>query len=80
MGDRKKIERAILEGVTDGLSGKKLLEHVTKVAPNASPKKVSKVAFHLLTDTSLTDRTILNTVYALALEHRLGADEEGDEV
>jgi hypothetical protein len=79
MGDRKKIERAILDGVTNGLSGQKLLEHVSEAAPHASPKKISKTAFHLLTDTSLTDRAILDTVYALALEHRLGPSEDEEE-
>jgi hypothetical protein len=76
MGEKKKIERAILDGVTDGLTGQKLFDHVASAAPDASPKKISRVAFRLLTDPDLADRTILNTIYALALEHRLGPDEE----
>jgi hypothetical protein len=84
----KKIYHALLDGATEGLSGKKLHEFVMGQCPKASSKKIVRAALLALTDPHVADRNVLNTIYALAIKHRMDelgqadlvddADEKGE--
>ncbi|WP_337271496.1 hypothetical protein [Oryzifoliimicrobium ureilyticus] len=74
----KKIYQALVDGATDGLSDKALFDFVVKRCPKASSKKIVRAALLALTDAHLTDWNVLNTIYALAIKHRMDELGEGD--
>lgn len=82
---RKKIYHALVEGATEGLSGQALYDYVRKQVPKTSSKKIVRAALLALTDPDLTDKHVLDVIYALAIKHRLDSlnvepnDEEPDE-
>jgi hypothetical protein len=71
MGVKKQIREALVEGATEGLRGDKLFARVSERVPQASTRKIVRTALLTLSDPSLTDRNILNVIYALALKYRL---------
>ena len=78
---RKKIYHALVDGGTEGLSGQALYDYVRKQVPKTSSKKIVRAALLALTDPDLTDKHVLDVIYALAIKHRLDslnveADEE----
>lgn len=78
------VVEALVEGATRGLSGNELFVFVQTECPTTKTKKIVKSAFWALSDPDLKDRNILDTIYALALRHRLDetgadADEDGDD-
>jgi hypothetical protein len=86
MGEkRKKIYEALVEGATHGHSDKELYEFVAKRCPKTSSKKIVRASLLALSDPALKDRNILNTIYALAIKHRLDdvraddVDQDGDD-
>ncbi len=77
---KKKVYVTIVDGATDGLSSDSLFAFVKEKHPRASSKKIVRAALLALSDSDLRDRNILNTIYAMALKHRLdGIDASGDE-
>lgn len=72
---RKRVYEALLDGATEGLSGKALFDFVLERCPKASSKKIVRASLLALTDPDVTDRNILHTIYALAIAHRM--DEVG---
>ena len=84
MGEkRKKIYEALVDGATEGLSGNALYEFVLKRCPKTSSKKIVRASLLALTDPHLTDRNVLDTIYALAIKHRMDevrvADDHDEE-
>jgi outer membrane biosynthesis protein TonB len=75
---RKKIQDALVEGATRGLSGTALYAFVREEHPDAKNKRIVEAAFYSLSDPDLTDRNILDVIYALALSRRLGEEEAGE--
>ncbi|KPF41459.1 hypothetical protein [Rhizobium sp. AAP43] len=86
MGEkRKRVYEALVDGATEGLSGDQLFQYIKKRCPKVTSKKLVRSALLALTDDDITDRHILDTVYALAIKHRLNPvdpdaayDEEDD--
>lgn len=75
---RKKIYHALVEGATEGKSDKGLYAFVVERCPKASSKKIVRAALLALTDPDVTDRNVLNTIYALAIKHRMDEIGQGD--
>lgn len=72
MGEkRRKVYEALVEGATHGHSGQILYDFVLKRCPKTSSKKLVRASLLALTDPDLKDRNVLNTIYALAIKHRL---------
>lgn len=79
MADTKAaLQEALIEGATQGLTSKALFEYVKSEVPKAKTKKIVKAAFMALSEPKLKDRHILDTIYSLALQHRLDDSEPGD--
>ena len=83
MGEtKKKVYEALVEGATSGLTDSALYDHVVKRVPKANNKRIVRASLLALSDPDLTDRNILNVIYALAIKHRLadsGGAEDDDE-
>jgi hypothetical protein len=80
VGDtKKKIYDYLIEGATSGLTDDALYGFVTKQVPKANSRRIVRAGFMALSDPALTDRNILNVIYALAIKYRLadGPWEEG---
>ena len=75
---RKKIYHALVDGATEGLSDKALYGFVVGRCPKASSRKIVRAALMALTDPDVTDRNVLNTIYALAIKHRMDEMGQGD--
>jgi hypothetical protein len=71
MGVKKQIRTALVDGATEGLAGDKLFAYVVDKVPDVPTRKIVRTALLTLSDPSLTDRNILNVIYALALKYRL---------
>ncbi len=82
MGDtKKKIYDYLIEGATSGLTDDALYDFITKKVPKANSKRIVRAGFMALSDPALTDRNILNVIYALAIKHRLAngtLDDDAD--
>ncbi|WP_246665478.1 hypothetical protein [Rhizobium tropici] len=76
----KRIYHALVDGATEGLSDKALYEFVFERCPKASSKKIVRAALFALTDPDVVDRNVLNTIYALAIKHRMDELGYGDTV
>lgn len=77
------LQEALIEGATDGLTSGQLFVHVREKFPKAKTEKIVRAAFRALSEPTLKDRSILDVLYALALQHRLderdgGGDDDGD--
>jgi hypothetical protein len=72
---RKRVYEALLDGATEGFSGKALFDFVLERCPKATSKKIVRASLLALTDPDVTDRNVLHTIYALAIAHRM--DEVG---
>jgi len=80
MGEkRKKIYHALGDGATEGLSDKALYEFVVERCPKTSSKKIVRAALFALTDPDVSDRHVLDTIYALAIKHRMSEIGNGDQ-
>lgn len=79
MGDKRKVYEALVDGAMEGLSDKALYEFVTERCPKTSSRKIVRAALLGLTDPHLRDRNILDTIYALAIKHRMDEFREGDD-
>ena len=83
MGEkRKKIYHALADGATEGLSEKALYEFIATRCPKTSSRKIVRAALLALTDPDVKDRSVLDTIYALAIKHRMdeiGHGDPGDE-
>ncbi len=83
MGEkRKRVYEALLDGATEGHSDQALYEFVMERCPKATSKKIVRAALLALTDPHVTDRNVLHTIYALAIEHRMdevGAESDPDD-
>ncbi|TCQ02788.1 hypothetical protein C8J34_1156 [Rhizobium sp. PP-F2F-G36] len=78
----KKIYHALVDGATDGLSGQQLYDYVAKQVPKTLSKKIVRAALLALTDPDVTDKHVLDVIYALAIRHRLdslGIDTDDEE-
>lgn len=72
MGEkRKKIYQALVDGATEGLTGDALYHFVLKRCPKTSSKKIVRASLLALTDPGVTDKNVLDTIYALAIKHRM---------
>ena len=80
MGEkRKKIYGALVEGATEGHSGSDLYDSVQKRCPKTSGKKIVRASLLALTDPHVTDRNVLDVIYALAIKHRMDAVQPGED-
>ena len=79
MGDRKrKIYSTVIDGAKEGLAVDALFSYIKDKHPKASSKKIVRASFLALSDPDLRDRNILNTIYGMAIKHRLDAAHEPD--
>jgi hypothetical protein len=69
---REKVYEALLDGATAGHSGKQLHDFVEKRFPKASSKRIVRASLLALKDPHLKDRNILDAIYALAINERIG--------
>ncbi|APO68920.1 hypothetical protein IE4872_CH03320 [Rhizobium gallicum] len=68
---RKRVYEALLDGATEGLSGKALYDFVLQRCPKATSKKIVRASLLALSDPHVKDRNVLHTIYALAIAHRM---------
>jgi hypothetical protein len=79
MGDKlRKIYGALVKGATDGMTDQKLFRHVLEECPKTTSKKIVKASLFALRDRKMKDAAILNTIYALAIKHRLDPSVKKD--
>ena len=79
MSDKtKKIYHALVEGAQAGLSDTALYQHAMAECHKATSKKIVKASLLALSDPDLKDPTILHTIYALAIKHRLDPSSMDD--
>jgi hypothetical protein len=72
MGEkRKRIYETLLDGAAKGLSGEALYDFIRERYPKASSKKIVRTSLLALTDPHVNDPNILNSVYAIAIAHRM---------
>jgi hypothetical protein len=69
---REKVYEALLDGATAGHAGKQLHDFVEKRFPKTSSKRIVRASLLALRDPHLKDRNILDTIYTLAINERLG--------
>jgi hypothetical protein len=74
----KKIYKALVDGATDGKSGKALYDHVKQKCPKSTSRRIVKASLKALTDPDVKDANILRVIYALAIVHRLDPVEDRD--
>lgn len=82
MKEKKRVYEALVDGAMEGLTDKALFDFVLNRCPKASSRKIVRASLLALTDPHLRDRNILDTIYALAIKHRLDPgvlDDEADE-
>ncbi|MCV9947449.1 hypothetical protein [Rhizobium sp. BT-175] len=80
MGEkRKKIYEALVDGATDGHSGNTLYDFVQKRCPKTSGKKIVRASLLALTDPHVTNRNVLDVIYALAIKHRMDEVRPGED-
>ncbi len=81
----KKLDRvyhALIEGATEGLQDDGLYQYVVEHCPKTSSKRIVKASLFALSDPDITDKNILDTIYALAIKYRLaslGVDDDAHE-
>lgn len=71
MGEKKKIYHALVDGATAGLSDRALFDFVQEKCGKTGSKKIVRASLLALSDPDLRDGNILNTIYALAIKHRM---------
>jgi hypothetical protein len=72
MSDRtQKIYEAMIDGAQAGLADDNLFKLVVKTCPKATSKKIVRASLLALSDPGVKDKKILETIYALAIKHRL---------
>lgn len=75
MGDtKKKIYEYLIEGASSGLEDADLYAYIVGRVSKANGKRIARAGFLALSDPALTDRNVLNAIYALAIKHRLAGD------
>ena len=74
MAGKKAVRRALLKGIGKGLSGADLYGFVKEKASDLSNKEIVHAALFALTDPDISDRKVLDAIYALAIKYRLGED------
>jgi hypothetical protein len=82
MKEKKRVYEALVDGAMEGLSDKALYDFVLSRCPKATSRKIVRASLFALTDPHLKDRNILDTIYALAIKHRLDPgvlDDEGSD-
>lgn len=79
MGDKRKVYEALVDGAMEGLTDKALFDYVTRRCPKTSSRKIVRAALLGLTDPHLRDRNILDTIYALAIKHRMDEFRDGED-
>lgn len=77
-GKIKKVYNALIEGATEGKSGKELYDFVKAECPKATSKRIVKASLRALTDPDVKDGNLLRVIYALAIQHRLDEVEAKD--
>lgn len=70
-GKIKKVYSALVEGATEGKSGKELYAFVKAQCPKATSRRIVKASLRALTDPDVIDGNVLRVIYALAIQHRL---------
>ncbi|CDZ58244.1 hypothetical protein [Neorhizobium galegae] len=79
MGEKRKVYEALVDGAMDGLTDDALFKFVNKRCPKTSSRKIVRAALLGLTDPHLRDRNILDTIYALAIKHRMDEFRDGED-
>ncbi|WP_105400666.1 hypothetical protein [Neorhizobium sp. T7_12] len=79
MGEKRKVYEALVDGAMEGLTDEALFKFVTKRCPKTSSKKIVRAALLGLSDPHLRDRNILDTIYALAIKHRMDEFRDGED-
>ncbi len=70
-GRAERIYAALVAGAKDGLAGETLDAHVCGLEPDVTGKRVLKACLRAFGDAALTDKSVLDAVYAVYLRHRL---------
>jgi hypothetical protein len=76
MSGKRKIQRRLVEGATNGLRSGQLFDFVQGKVPDAPRKKIVHTAFLTLTDPDVRDRETLDAIYDLAIVYRTEVDEQ----
>lgn len=79
MGEKRRVYEALVDGAMEGLTDKALFEFVAKRCPKMTSKKIVRAALLGLTDPNMRDRNILDTIYALAIKHRMDEFREEED-
>lgn len=67
----KKMAATLLEGASSGLSGEALFGFVLKRHPKITDKKLIRSSMAIVRDPSVVDRSVLNAVSSLAINHKV---------
>ncbi|WEZ83897.1 hypothetical protein P6U16_03850 [Rhizobium sp. 32-5/1] len=72
MGDKKKrVYAALFDGAYEGLSDKALFDFVKRRVPKVTSRNIVRASLLALGDSEAKDVNVLQTIYALAIKHRL---------
>lgn len=77
-----KVYDALVTGAADGLTGRDLYSFVNEKYRKASAKRIVKASLFALSDPGIRDRSVLEAIYALAIDSRLsslGVEEDDHE-
>jgi len=80
MGDKKKrVYAALFDGAYDGLSDKALFDFVKRRVPKVTSRNIVRASLLAFDDAEARDANVLQTIYALAIRHRLEPGVHDDE-
>jgi hypothetical protein len=72
MGDKKKrVYAALFDGAYEGLTDKALFDFVKRRVPKVTSRNIVRASLLALDDAEARDANVLQTIYALAIKHRL---------
>ena len=72
MSDKKKrVYAALFDGAYEGLSDKALFDFVKRRVPKVTSRNIVRASLLALGDSEAKDVNVLQTIFALAIKHRL---------
>ena len=71
--EKVKLYDALVQGATSGLTGEALFTHVRTARPDKGDKAFVKAGLLALADAKITEKPVLDAIYDLTIQRRLGA-------
>ncbi len=70
-GRKAAVYAALVQGAQDGLTGDALFAHVQEKRADVDSKRITRAGLQALGDPKLTEKPVLDAIYALIITHRL---------